>query len=225
MSKIESSIGSVSFDNQQLKKYVVEDESSNSFSDLEEMPPSNFKQTVEKSNNIQEKALLNGRKFIRNSSISEEKELEILEAYQGLKEKKLEPLTQNEKNKLETLLGLRKRELPVIIDGHEFVLSALTALDFKKLTRRIVDKAKDAIDETFEVRNTTLAISLISLDGESISSMIEEGDDIDLETRISIIENMAESLVAELYTFYRENINVIPTSQKEVKEVMSNLKG
>ncbi len=233
MSKIESSIGSVSYNegHQQnepppMRRYVVDDPDMDDSVKFKQ-PASSLKgnATPSRSNTASvSSTVLGGRKIIRNSSISEDQELEIMKAYQDLKNKEAEPITNIAKTKLEILLGLRKKELPIIIEGHEFMLGALSAQGFQKLTHRIAMQT-NGLDESFAVRNSTLAISLLSVDGESISSIIEETDELDLDTRVSVIENMAESVVSELWSFYQSNINVIPNSHKEVKEVMGNLKG
>lgn len=131
-------------------------------------------------------------------------------------------LSEGKKSKLELLLGLRKSKKSIKIDGHTIVLQNLSSGDMKSAYKKIAENDK-VVDQMFDTRHIFLCYSLYSFDGETISSLL--GDDDDLETRLSLIENMSEDVVKELYEFYNKSFEGNhPKTDEEFKEVTSDIK-
>ena len=131
-------------------------------------------------------------------------------------------ITTEKKNKWELLLGLKRTKKSIKIEGHSIVLQNLSSGDMKAAYKKIAEQDK-VVDQFFNTRHIFLAFSLYSFDGELISEML--GDDDDPDSRLSIVENMSEDVVKELYDFYNEQFNTVhPQSAEEFKEVSSDLK-
>ena len=131
-------------------------------------------------------------------------------------------LSDTKKSKLELLLGLKKSKKSIKIDGHTIVLQNLSSGDMKAGYKKIAENDK-VVDQMFDTRHIFLSYSLYSFDGETISSLL--GEDDDLDTRVSLIENMSEDAIKELYEFYNKSFEgVHPTSEEQFKEVTADIK-
>jgi len=134
----------------------------------------------------------------------------------------LEP---DKKNKIELLLGLKRKYANLKIDDHVITLRNLSAKETKVLintafTMQLEDRKVDYI---YDIRNYTLAFAIYAIDDVKISDIL--GDNDNMETRISLIEEMPEDSVSEMHAFYEEHIVVkAPKSKEEAKEVIDSIK-
>lgn len=140
----------------------------------------------------------------------------------ALRRAKEESLTKEKKSKLELLLGLKRTKTSIVIDGHTIVLQNLSSGDMKTAYKKIAQQEL-YVDQMFDTRHVFLAYSLYSFDGETISSLL--GEDDELETRLSLIENMSESVIKELYDFYTKSFEEVhPKTEEQFKEVAADIK-
>ena len=131
-------------------------------------------------------------------------------------------ISEGKKSKLELLLGLKKSKKSINIDGHTIVLQNLSSGDMKSAYKKIAQNDK-VVDQMFDTRHIFLCYSLYSFDGETIADLL--GDDDDLETRLSLIENMSEDVVKELYEFYNKSFEGDhPKTDEQFKEVTADIK-
>ena len=199
MATIESSIGSVvSGSNQQMKKYVVDDP------DID-MPVVNplYKPPTQEQPVLSEK--------------------EVFDKYNEAKKAKVQ-ISPDRKKKIECLLGLRRITKSTNIDGLNITLRNLNANDSRMALKTIAEKAMTNIDLMFYSRNVYLALSLYELDGEKVSELLGE-EDLNVELRLSLVEEMAEEVVKQLHEFYQKEIGInLPQTGEEVGEVNAEIK-
>ena len=134
----------------------------------------------------------------------------------------LEP---DKKNKIELLLGLKRKYANVTIDGHEITLRNLTAKESKMLVKTAFTMQEEnrQVDQLYDIRNYTIAFAIYAIDDVKISDILGENDNMDM--RVSLIEEMPESAVSELHASYEEFIAIkAPKTEAEVKEVIEDIK-
>ena len=203
MATIESPIGSVvSTQNQHMKKYVVDDgqEVSGPVVNPHYKPPQ--------------------KQEFASTDLSEK---EIYEKYQAAKNEKAQ-ISPDRKKKIECLLGLRRIVRSINIDGLNISLRNLNANDSRLAMKTIAEKSTTQIDLAFYSRNVYLALSLYELDGENISNLLGE-EDVNIELRLSVIEEMSEDVVKQLHEFYQKEIGInLPQTVEENTEVNSEIK-
>ena len=196
MSTITTPIGKIASSKTQQKKYVVSefDEFDSFAEDLE------FQQQAEK------------------SSLSEAASL-IAKAKKAKEEVPVET-----KNKLEVLIGLKKKIKSINIDGHSISLKALTGGEVKKVFEYLSSFKDDiGIVQAYKSRHVILAYSIYSIDGEKVEDLL--GDDDCFENRLAIVENISEEVLSDLHSFYEKEIVVkTPSNEQEVKEAIENIK-
>ncbi len=212
MATVESQIGEVSSNSTSYKQYVVEDLSSE-----EEM----INKPITNKSSIKPQEIPEEYRELASA------EAAIAEARQAKEAKN--KISESGKNRIEILLGLRKNIKSTTIDGHKISLKSVESGDVKNIFTRVAEyelKAQENrkyyIEQVIETRNCMLAASLYAIDNELISNLL--GDEDTLEMRLSIVENMAEEVVKELYDFYQAEVEVKPKSQAEAKEVAEDLK-
>ena len=195
MASIESTLGKVSSSNSpQIKKYVVDQPQLKSNEQFEQ-------ELIQETLIDSKQALKQAEDFKKNTEVA---------------------ITKEKKSKLELLLGLKKSKKSIIIEGHNIVLQNLSSGDMKTAYKKIANQ-KLVVDQMFDTRHIFLAFSLYSFDGELISNLL--GDDDDLDTRISLIENMSEEVVKEIYEFYNNSFELIhPKSEEQFSEVTADIK-
>lgn len=134
-------------------------------------------------------------------------------------------LDPDKKNKIEVLLGLKRRYADREVDGHLITLRNLSAKETKAIVGAayVMEKESRKVDSLYDIRDYTLAFSIYAIDGEKISDIL--GDDDNMETRVSLIEEMPESAILELHSFYESEIAVKPPKDKrEAEEVVEDIK-
>ena len=218
MVRINSSIGSLAQNPQQMdriKKFVVDDPMAPQ--EIEQQKPSfdrrrnynvSTEPTIAQANEIIEVA--------DTDNIFEEVE-EI--------RRKRNSLDPDKKNKLEIILGLKRKYGKINIDGHIITLRNLSAKESKQLVKTAFDLQKEQkhVDQIYDIRNFTLAFSIYSIDDVKISDILGENDN--LEIRLSMIEEMPEAAIIELHEFYEKNIAMRqPNTEAEAKEVIEDIK-
>jgi len=139
--------------------------------------------------------------------------------------RKRNSLDPDKKNKLEVLLGLKRKYGKMDIDGHTITLRNLSAKESKQLVKSAFDLQKEQkhVDQIYDIRNFTLAFAMYAIDDVKISDILGENDN--LEMRVSMIEEMPEAAIVELHEFYENNIAVRqPQTEMEAKEVIEDIK-
>jgi hypothetical protein len=221
MAIIESALGKVQSQNSSsLRNYVVEDptllpeEEPRVNNQLSPQVQQVYQERLKQVQKVRE--LSEDEKFFMQAN--EECPVEVFET--KVKAKK-EVITESRKQKLELLLGLKKVKKSIVIDEYKIVLQNLSSSDMKCVFDKIADKTT-MLDQMYYARQAYLAYSLYSFDGELISDLL--GEDDGFEMRLSIIENMSDSVVNELYKFYETEIDFQPKNNEEAKEVVSDIK-
>jgi len=136
-----------------------------------------------------------------------------------------EALDPEKKNKLEILLGLKRKYGNLEIDDHTITLRNLSAKESKVLVKSAFSMQEEnrKVDQLFDIRNYTLAFALYAIDDVKISDILGMNDT--MEMRLSMIEEMPEAAISELHEFYEKNIAVRqPQTEHEAKEVMGDIK-
>jgi len=209
-----SSIGEVSSTTQPIRRFVVDDPFVDNVDNRRdnhvdnrtvERPVEDFQQEMEQ---LKEKTEC-------NSSVLEEMQE---------RRKKVSSISKEGKKKLELLLGLKKDVKYTMIDNVKIGLQNLSSGDTKKMYERIY-KHEDVlpVEMMFIIRNLALAFTLYSVDGELMSDVLGDFDNIDM--RLDLVENMNEIAIKELYEFYEKEIAVaIPATMKEHEEVAAQIK-
>jgi hypothetical protein len=147
-----------------------------------------------------------------------------IEEIENLKKRKAS-IDPDRKSKIEVLLGLKRRYANTEIDGHVITLQNLSAKESKLLVKTAFTMQEEnrKVDQIYDIRNYTLACALYAIDDEKISEILGEDDNI--ETRLSLIEEMSETAISELHTFYEEKVAIKPPQdKKEAKEVIEDIK-
>lgn len=129
------------------------------------------------------------------------------------------------KNKLEILIGLKKKIKSIVVEGHTIELKALSGGEIKSVFEFLSkDTNQTNIVQIYNSRHAILAFSLHSIDGELIEDLVGEENN-NLETRLAIIENLSDVLVGELHSFYEKEVCVDrPKNELEIKEALQDLK-
>jgi len=208
MGSIESSIGTTttSSNKQQLRHFVVDNDENENEEQVDDF--------------AEERAIVNEMREAQNKPIKTEDDV-LSEVVQLRKEKNV--ISKNSKNKLEALLGLKTIYATIDIDGVKITLKNLSALDMKNALDKISLLSKTKLQEVFDTRNVFLGLSLYKIDDQLMSDILGENDDI--ETRLSLIENMSEDAIAILDNFYDTKIKIkLPQKQNEAEEVISEIK-
>jgi len=218
MVRIDSSIGSLAQNPQQsdkTKRFVVDDPTAPQ--EIEQQKPSFDRR---RNYNVSTEPTMAQANEIIEVSDSDN----IFEEVEEIRRKR-NSLDPDKKNKLEVLLGLKRKYGKVNIDGHIITLRNLSAKESKQLVKTAFALQKDQkhVDQIYDVRNFTLAYSIYSIDDIKLSDILGENDN--LETRVSMIEEMPEAAIIELHEFYENNIAIKqPNTEVEAKEVIEDIK-
>lgn len=214
MGSIESSIGKVSSKIsaaavQQPKHFVVENADDESFDN--ENPFDEYEDFIQESNET----------MMKKNSKGTEEDAALNKVVQMRKEKNI--ITKDSKSKIEALLGLKSVFANTEIDGLKITLKNLTALDMKNAFDKISQISKTKLQEVFDTRNVFICLSLYKLDDELLTDIL--GDDDDIDTRLSLVENMSEDVVTILENLYNSKIKInLPKTNEEAKEVIKEIK-
>ena len=224
MGTIESSIGNVVSNDSgnQPRRYIVDDPTGENEEFVDPMAQRNML--------LQQQQQLMREKsptttFVRKLNEEQVKEHEDLVTEVRNRKKSLDP---NKKTALEQLLGLKQKYGSINIDGHKITLKSLSA----KATQDIFEKmyavkdlteANNPIEKMFDMRHLTLVYALYAFDDVKFSDILGEFDDFD--TRLSLVEEMSDDAVKDIYAFFEENIKLkLPTNEGEAKEILGDLK-
>ncbi len=185
-----SSIGKISSTPQPTKRYIVDDPTAQR---IEEpiRPP-----------NDEEMAELHMKQ-------------DIMEKVKAAKESK-ELITQTGRETIELLLGLKRKRESIIIDGVTITLQNLSGRNVKEIfskLRELEESDTKTVQTVYDARNLVLGCSLYAINNELVTNIL--GDNDSFEMRMSLIEEMAEVVIVELYTFYTNNLST-DTDEKEV---------
>lgn len=214
MTEINSSIGKITSDQKPMKRYTVDGPEADF--GVKENPVETRRRRFQQQQ--QQPNVPNSRMAYVANNESEEDIFKQAERMRAEKNK----MAPDNKNKIEVLLGLKRKYGEITIDDHKIVLRSLSAKESKFIINSAYDIANEKpIDKVYNLRHNTLAFSLFSIDGEEISDII--GDDFDI--KLSLIEEMSDEAIAELFKFYEDNIAVkMPQTEKEAKEVIADIK-
>lgn len=222
MGRINSSIGSVAQNPQQtdnMKRFVVEDPTAPQQMEQQqiEQPPVFDRR---RSSNVPP----NYVQAHAHEVIDVGDEEDIFEAVEQIR-KKRNSLDPDKKNKIEILLGLKRKYGKIKIDNHVITLRNLSAKESKRLVKSAFDLQKEEkhIDQIYDIRNFTLAFAIYAIDDVKISDILGKNDN--LEMRVSMIEEMPEDAIIELHKFYESDIaSNQPKNEVEAKEVVEDIK-
>jgi len=204
MATIESSLGSIPSSNSTpMKKWVVDDPTM-------DIPDSEIKNPHYKPVQQQMK-------------VTPEKEQEMFEKFQEAKRQK-NTINPESKKKIEALLGLRKIIKSTTIDGITFTLKNLNANCTRIAYKAVAERSATNVDMMFYSRNVYLALSLHEIDGQPIEEILGEKE-IDIDTRLSLIDEMDDNIINELYSFYDKEIKIkLPDTAEAMAEVQGEIK-
>jgi hypothetical protein len=132
-------------------------------------------------------------------------------------------MKQDKKNKIEILLGLRKKTATKEIDGHIITLRNLRSNQTKKILEEIAIQ-NTGFGRIYTMKHMVVALALDSIDDEAVVNVLGE-DDSD-ELRIEMVSNMDPSIVDELYDMYVKEIGnkISVNSDVEEKEIVEDTK-
>jgi hypothetical protein len=77
-------------------------------------------------------------------------------------------------------------------------------------------------EKIFDLRHFTLAYSLYAIDNVELSEILEDNDDF--ETRLSLIEEMSDNVIQELYKFFEDEIRIKDYNNDNGKELIGDIK-
>lgn len=213
MPTIESPIGKVvsSGNSAPMRRYVVSDQFEDEFDPGVEMEDEEAKPI--------QKQQVQKQRVESSEAAAEAKNL-----FNKLKKQK-EEVAVDRKNKLEVLIGLKKRFKSINIEGHKIELKALSGGEFKSVFEFLSSKQNDPnVVQVYNSRHAVLAYSIYSIDGEKIEDLVGEEND-NFETRLAIVENLSDELISELHSFYEKEVHVQqPQTNEEVKEALKDIK-
>ena len=212
MATIESQIGSVVSSQRPMKKYTVDDPTlePEELKDIPVVNPLYLKQRAAQQQEEQE--------------IKPKTDAAIFEKYEQAKINK-NKISKDGKSKIEALLGLKKITKSITIDGIEITLKNLTGNGTRLAFKTIEEHAKNNIDIMFYSRHVYLALSLYKIEDQDISVLLGEGDEPNVDLRLSLIEELSEDTIKDLQDFYEKEIGIkSPITEGEVKEVNSDIK-
>jgi hypothetical protein len=224
MGTIESSIGKVSSEDRgPMKRYVVDDPTAEK---------ENFFAQRDMLIQQQEQRLLNQERnesptvaFVKKLNEEQFAEHEDLVRETRAKKNVIDP---TKKTKLECLLGLRQKYDSINIDGHKVTLKSLSAKATKDIFEKMYkvkseDELASPIEKMFDMRHLTLVYALYAFDDVKFSDILGEFDDFD--TRLSLVEEMSDDAVKDIYSFFEEKIKFkFPTNEVETKELIGDIK-
>lgn len=205
MVTFESSIGTVASSAAPLKRYVVDDPTAAAAAaPVRKEEPQIPQAQVEQPRKLSEE--------------------EIWQKYNDAKRERKE-ISPDKRRKIEALLGLRKVIKTINIDGMNFSMRNLCANDTRVALKSIAEHSTTNVDLMFYSRNVYVALTLYEINGESVAELLDENNGVDIELRLSLIEEMDEGVVKSLYDFYTKEIGIsIPQTIEDVREVQAEIK-
>lgn len=126
-------------------------------------------------------------------------------------------ITPEKKNKLEVLMGLKKRVASIEIDGHKITLQNITSLQSNKILSEVA-KQTTGLDQVYTTMHMVIGYALKAIDDEELN--------YDDEEKIKVAGNMAYETLTELYNFYTKEIGtkLSVNSSKAIDEVVEDVK-
>lgn len=242
MSKIESSIGSISANNK-IKNYDVPDESE-SLEEVEETDYNPFAayeghymkyREGEKKNTFDPhkpyvETPQNSRVVppVRNHFVANDPEPESINAeINRIKQQKNVPekLSNFSRKRLDILIGMSKLNREVIIDDVAIELQSLSSKDLRE-AYVITSKFNETVEFSYELRRQILSRSIIKIAGIDIYDFI---GDYNYDTVLELVDNLGDSFLNRLFEEYQilnKEVNSKYTikNEKEMKEVVEDLK-
>jgi hypothetical protein len=217
MANFDSPLGKKNFSGQQLREIDIPDET-----------VQHLHQRMQQSGmpSLDESAI---REFQNKVEVAERPEVSrVEEQIRAAKEARrtgIEKISEGAKRRIEMLIGMTKLTKDVDINGNVFTLQTLRGKEMRE-TIKAVSKFDGTIEGPFEMRKQFLARSITHIAGVEISVFLATDS---LETKLSFIEELDESLLNYLYDQYlelsksaREKFSL--KTEEDVKEVLEDLK-
>jgi len=205
MGKINSPLGSQSFDSPELKKFVIDDASDSEYTASEQI--TNLQQSS--LNGLSASELERLAREARNRRSQDEKQVSSVV-----------------KKRIEILAGLGRGTRDVIVENITFSLRTLKSYELQEAVKAIA-KLDNGLDSSFEARNQILARAICKIDGQDIdivlsSSRIEDKLDMVRELESSVAVYLHENYVA-LSKENSDKFKILSDDEKDIKEAVKDL--
>lgn len=240
MSKIESSIGSIS-GNSRMKNYDVSDENEETNSNEEYNPFEAYESHYMKHREGGKKNTFDPNKAyvepiqgsrvvppVRNHFVANDSETNAIEMeIKKIKQQKNNPekLNNFSRKRLDILIGMSKLYRKVDIDGVVFELQSLSSKDLREAYIE-TSKFNETFQFSYELRRQILSRSIIKIGELDIHDFI---GDYEYDSILELIDNLGDSFLNRLFNEY-EILNKEVSSkyaiknENDMKEVVDDLK-
>ena len=206
MPKIESPLGSRSFNNQGMREINVPDESG-----------------YHQNYNFDNDSMMNFQKRVDEAEDVNQIEEQLQKA--RLSQKGKERISDPAKKRIEMLMGMTSLTKEVNIEGNLYGLKSLKSKDMREALSEVA-KVDGTLEAPYEIRKQLLARSLTHIAGIELDQFI---GDSSLNSKLLFVDNLDDALVARLYNEYVLLANEIKQkysiqNENDLKEVIEDSK-
>jgi hypothetical protein len=198
MPEFKSSLGSKSFEGQQLREFDIPDEDgSQNYSS----PPPSRSRSYDTSSDMNSIRNLQN-KMEQQEQSQDEIEREIRQARESKRSGK-ERLNDGARRRIEMLIGMTRTAREVDLEGNVYILQTLRSKEMREAIM-IAAEYDGTVQSPFEIRRQLLARSLVQVAGVEAAQFVGSNA---LEARLALVDDLPEELLNRLFDEYQKMIN------------------